>query len=367
VSSPRKLKPAVVVAIASIVAVSYTGVSGVQAGSTVAQRTLPKLQEGAKVRVRLTKPCVSSIPGTGDQEQLLSTLGAVQQYIKPELGPSQGTRALDQDQANPSSQFGSSGMGWLDGTTVVFLEAVGDAATLQGHADALTALVPRPDRVVVCQTALSEARLREIVDTMWLTYGNGTEPRFYGATKAPDGRALIQLRADGEDLARTLQTKFDNDAIFTLGHLLWPSKQFVDGFRPRKCGEVPQNTGGKFSVYLRKPIRLKSGTATLFAGTVKNNGKVSVEFPRYEAYITKRGSRTIVASHAQDIAYTLESRAIARGQTTPTSVMVATDSCDPSVGYALPPGTYDVYFVDAFGTDAGGRSVSGPLTVRVTK
>jgi hypothetical protein len=275
VSSPRKLKPAVVVAVASIVAVSYTGVSGVQAGSTVAQRTLPKLQEGAKVRVRLTKPCVSSIPGTGDQEQLLSTLGAVQQYIKPELGPSQGTRALDQDQANPSSQFGSSGMGWLDGTTVVFLEAVGDAATLQGHADALTALVPRPDRVVVCQTALSEARLRE--------------------------------------------------------------------------------------------IRLKSGTATLFAGTVKNNGKVSVEFPRYEAYITKRGSRTIVASHAQDIAYTLESRAIARGQTTPTSVMVATDSCDPSVGYALPPGTYDVYFVDALGTDAGGRSVSGPLTVRVTK
>ena len=45
------------------------------------------------------------------QDVLLPTLGAVQTYAKPQLGPSPGTRAVAEDLANLSEKFGNTGMG----------------------------------------------------------------------------------------------------------------------------------------------------------------------------------------------------------------------------------------------------------------
>jgi hypothetical protein len=351
--------------VASSVFVGATVLPGASAEDSPASSTPAG---SPRVRVRLSIPCVANTPPPGalqEQEKLLATLGVVQQYIKPELGPSQGTRNVTEDRANPSSQFGSSGMGWVDGVTVVFVEAVGDVATLQKHADALTALVPRPERVVVCQTALSEARLREIVDSMWQSLGNGSEPRFYGATRAPDGRALIQLRSDGEELARQFSAKYGDDVVITLGHLLWPSKSYIGGVRPTECGVVPPNTGTTFTYKPAKQITLKSGSAQQVPIAVTNTKSASVELPKFKAYITKKGSRQVVATHAQQIFYTLELSWIAKRQTITTKPIIGTDSCEQT-GYALRPGSYDLYLVDVFGTDAKGRAVSRPIPVRIT-
>lgn len=79
--------------------------------------TLPPLDPAARVAVadtcpgqigQLTKEQFDTLAAT--QDQLLATLGAVQTYAKPELGPSLGTRLATGDMADPSTQFGTIGM-----------------------------------------------------------------------------------------------------------------------------------------------------------------------------------------------------------------------------------------------------------------
>ena len=118
--------------------------------------TLPPLDPAARVTVvdicpgndnNLTPEQFATMAGT--QDALLPTLGAVQTYAKPQLGPSPGTRAIAEDLANLSDQFGNTGMGGPWDRRMVYIEAIGTIQDRQRHADALTALVPRPDRVVV--------------------------------------------------------------------------------------------------------------------------------------------------------------------------------------------------------------------------
>ena len=151
--------------------------------------TLAPLDPAARVTVvdtcpgspgQLTRDQFNTMAAT--QDQLLATLGAVQTYTKPQLGPSQGTRAIAQDLANPSTEFGTIGMGGPWNQRVVYIEVTGTSQIRQRHADALNKVVPRPDRVVVCPTALGEARRAEITNALYARFRTGavTDPRFYG-------------------------------------------------------------------------------------------------------------------------------------------------------------------------------------------
>jgi hypothetical protein len=195
---------------------------------TPAAGALPPLPPGAKVRV--VAPCPWNPPPNAQLSQqnlLLPTLGAAQEYVKPQLGPSQGTRAVAQDQANLSTEFGSLGMGWFDGVTVVIVEAVGDQAKLESHADALTKKVPRPDRLIVCPTAVSEARRAEITDDLNRRFllAHVVEARFYGLSKAIDGKVLVRLRSDATPLAERLYGQYGDDISITLGLVYGPRKR----------------------------------------------------------------------------------------------------------------------------------------------
>ncbi len=251
--------------------------------------------------VRVVNPCPTSTQNvTGSQDELLPTLGAVQQYMKPELGPSPGTRLESQDRANPSSKFGSAGMVGLNGVWVVFLQAVGDDATLAAHAAALTALVPKPDRTIVCRVAISEARYRQIAETLASRYhavGSRNE-LVYGFDRTSDGRVLVRLSPSAEEIAKALTSEFADDIAVTLGHLSWPSKTLPDGKVPYLCLPAPNNSNGSLRVRLPARVSLKQGVVGKIWATAKNAAAVPDETPRFISIITRVGSRTPVAADA---------------------------------------------------------------------
>jgi hypothetical protein len=322
---------------------------------------------GAGSLVRVVNPCPVIGPGlVGNQDELLPTLGAVQQYMKPELGPSSGTRIQSVDQANPSSQFGSAGMAGLDGEWVVFVQAAGDDDTLAAHAAALRDLVPQPGRTVVCRVAVSEARARDLVDSISKRFASpSVAAQLYGVSQTSDGRVLVRLAPAAELLASSLKAEFGNEIAITVGHLVWPSKTWPDGRVNNFCQAVPQNSNRSVRVRTPKRVSMKQGTSEKLEVTANNVGASSVEMPRLVAVITQVDSRLPVATDARAIGYAAISVPIEPGQTLTLDVEMFTDSCDPSLGYSLPPGNYQMYLLDAIGRPDS-QAVAGPIRLTIT-
>jgi hypothetical protein len=317
--------------------------------------------------VRVVDPCPTGGQGAeGSQDEMLPTLGVVQEYMKPELGPSSGTRVVGQDRANLSSRFGSAGMAALDRKWVVFLQAVGDDAVLAAHAAALTKLVPKPDRTVVCRVALSEARFEELRRLIGLRIAGSPAGLVYGIDRTADGRILVRLSPRGEALAQSLAAEFGNEIAINLGHLAWPSQTLRDGKIPYGCEPVPQNANQSLKIRTPKRLSMQQGAATKFQVTAKNAAAVPEEMPRLVARVSKVGSRLPVSADARGFAFTLASVSIQPGKSMVLTAEVFTDSCDPKVGYSLPPGKYHVFLVDALGRPES-RVVSGPIPLTITK
>jgi hypothetical protein len=279
------------------------------------------------------------------QDELLASLGAVQQYMKPELGPSQGTRLVGQDLANPSSVFGTAGMGGPWDKRVVFVEATGTAADLQRHADALTLLVPRPDRVVVCPTALSEGVRRSIAEELRVTY-SGKDPHFYWAPTLPSGKVGIQLRSDGETLAKELAKKYGESVEIWLGHFRWPDRNVGALSSKETCvGAVP-TTLPKLNWKLPKTIRVRSGESFVLPYQLRSPN-VAVQVPHFRVVITDLAGSRVVASSARELAYTMGIDFLKAKLWRKFQVGGGTDSCDAALGWKLPPGSYLAFIVPA--------------------
>jgi hypothetical protein len=324
--------------------------------------TLPPLQADARVEVVATCPSIGGQLNESEfnfmaatQDLLLPSLAAVQTYAKPELGVSNGTRPIDADLANPSGKFGIIGMTGLWDFRVVFIEAVGTPTMLQQHADALTKLVPRPDRVVVCPTAVSESRRNEISNALFTAQPRN--PYFYAISSftPTGGKVGIQLRSDGEAFARELQQKYGSDIVLTLGNFSWPDpKNPGPGDRlTKRCGVVPTSASDRKIRWTlpKQTLRATPGGAFEVSAQIRSAGKTFVEVTPFRVAVTKPGTKQIVANWAAQVAYTLERR-ITGPKIERLSITGGTDSCDSSTGWALPPGEYDVYI-----TSVPGRSI----------
>jgi len=340
--------------------------------------TLAPLDPAARVTV------VAACPGTpgqlthdqfntmaATQDQLLPTLGAVQTYAKPQLGPSQGTRAIAEDLANPSTEFGTIGMGGPWNKRVVYIEVTGTAQDRQRHANALTKVVPRPDRVVVCPTALGEARRAEITNALYARFRTGavTDPRFYGTQgfTPTDGRVAVQLRSDATALATELQATYGTDIMITLGNFSWsnPANPGPGSDLAERCGNVPANKSPRVDWSLPKGVAVRSGETFDLTIKVRNPAKQSIEFTHLKAVIAARGSRRIVANRAQIVSYTANMMFLQPGEWTTLRISGGTDSCDAAAGWALRPGRYQIVLTTPFPTTAGQfTSPAISLTVR---
>jgi hypothetical protein len=339
--------------------------------------TLPPPKPDARVQVVASCPTISGEQLTNAQGQqmaamsdlLLPSLAAVQTYAKPELGQSNGTRAITDDLANPSSKFGIIGMGGPWNARVVFLQAVGTPTELQAHANALTLLVPRPDRVVVCSVAISEQRRNEITDALWSRQRSNRDPQFYSADsfERPDGRVVVHLRSDAEALARELQQTYGTDIVTTLGNFSWPDPA-NPGPGPlfaSTCGSVPESVGPKLRWSLPTSIRVAAGASFDVKAQVRTVSKTDVQITAFRAVLTNPGSRKIVATNAQGLFYTQQVR-FARPSFSSVGARGGTDSCDASTGWKLPPGKYTAYIVSVDRLPSGHTFTSPPIPVTVT-
>ncbi len=282
------------------------------------------------------------------QDVLLPTLGAVQTYAKPQLGPSPGTRAIAEDLANLSDQFGFTGMGGPWDHRMVYIEAIGTIQDRQRHADALTTLVPRPDRVVVCPTALSESRRAKLTKAISdrFPFNGDRNPRFYGTESFTPtyGRVAVHLRSDATALAAELQSQYGNDIMLTLGNFSWPDPN-DPGPGPRlaaRCGDVPLNTAAR------------------------NPTKQWMPFNSMRAVVTTLSSRHVVAIGAQQIAYALSVEFLLPRKWTQRHAYGGSDSCDVTTGWALPPGHYRVYLTSVFPDSGSGLITSPAIPLTVT-
>jgi hypothetical protein len=303
------------------------------------------------------------------QNELLPTLGAVQEYIKPALGPSSGTRNLDEDRANPSSAFGRVGFGLLDGMWVVILEAVGDDGVLATHAAALSVRVPEPDRVVVCRTAISEARFREINDllTSRLIVDGRFDERFHGLDRMNDGRVRVNLTVGAVQLAQSLTGEFGGDIAITLGHLLWPSQRLPDGLSPYYCrSNISRSRNTSLRWKVRSRVSVRQNTVGSISVKATNKSRSSVDTPRVISLVTRVGSRLPIATDSRNLVYLDEANEFPRGKSLSLSVEVFTDSCDPNLGYSLPAGKYHLFLVDVAARPEA-QSVVGPIPLTITK
>jgi hypothetical protein len=291
----------------------------------------------------------------GSHGELMSSLGAVQQYIKPELGPSQGTRLAGVDLANPSSVFGSVGIGGPWNQQTVYVEATGSPADLQRHADALTLLVPRPDRVVVCPTALSEGARRAIADDLRITY-SGKDPHFYWAPILPSGKVGVQLRSDGEALATQLSQKYGERIEIWLGHFRWPDRNAgaastadaagAAAVVKQTCSAPVPTTLPKLQWRLPKTLSVRSGESFVVPYQFRSP-KVRVEVPPFRVVITDLSGKRVVAASSRQSRYTLSIDSLQPNVWRDREVSGATDSCDPAAGWKLPPGSYLAVIVAA--------------------
>jgi hypothetical protein len=316
--------------------------------------------------VRIVDACPPPGESIGDveahsreQDALLPTLAAVQTYIKPELGASSGTRNVSDDSANPSTSFGAAGMAVVDGTVVVFVEAVGGREKLEEHAAALTQLVPQPDRVVICGVRLSEERGKYIQETLLFRYviPNVTDERFYFADRDADV-VTVRPRSDGEPLAELISDEFGDEVTIRVGNFMWPSATITD--TPELCrpDALTIGTGLAGTWELPEKLTITSGAGELITGTFTR--KEPGETPRPKAVITGLDSMTPLAIDAAAV-FEYESAEL---RTTPEiRARVATDSCDPTLGYKLPPGQYRVFLVDRNPQRTPVISPAIPLTV----
>jgi hypothetical protein len=325
-----------------------------QMGQAPAAVTLPPKPVNAAVAV------ADKCPGNGGANQLtneqfnamaashaelMSSLGAVQQYMKPELGPSQGTRLAGVDLANPSSVFGNVGIGGAWNQQMVYVEATGSQAELQRHADALTLLVPRPDRVVVCPTALSEGARRTIADELRITY-SGKDPHFYWAPILPSGKVGVQLRSDGEALAAQLSQKYGESIEIWLGHFRWPDRNAGDMLAKQTCSAPLPTTFAKPNWKLPKTIRVRSGESFVVPYQFRSP-KERVEVPHFRVVITDLSGKKVVAASSRQSGYTMSIDSLQANVWRDSKVSGATDSCDSAVGWKLPPGSYLALIVAA--------------------
>jgi hypothetical protein len=343
--------------------------------------TLPPLDPAARVTV------VSACPGlvgqllpeqfnayVALQDQLMATLATVQTYAKPQLGPSNGTRAIEEDLANLSKEFGRIGIGGPWNSPTVFIEVVGSSSDHQRHADALTTAMrntsSRPDRTVVCPIITSEARRSSIANALRSRFA-GTDPaaqQFYGTSITSEGRVGVQLRSDATALATELSRSYGDDIAISLGNFSWPDPGAPgpSADLAMRCSDVPTNQPAANARDVRwtglKALSVPSGKSFNVTVKVTNMTKKALEFDHLRAVVTRAGNQQVVAT-ARTLRYTANIVMLTPGVTTVT-VAAGTDSCDASTGWALPPGKYSLYLTSARSSSKVFTSPPIPLTVR---
>jgi hypothetical protein len=237
------------------------------------------------------------------------------------------------------------------------------------HCAALRDLLTYPDEFELVLAPVTEAELYAIQDEVVAMAGEYMQ----GAGSSSDSVG-VSLRADGEAVAAEIAAKYGDLVTITVGALSYPDRT-TGGLSLCRDLVPPPPTAPTSLVATLKPIEspVSSGRDFDAVVTVTNTGADVVSFESgspLTALVYLPGTDEVVGIYTGGIAGVGVGADLGPGESIDIDVVGGTASCDPDLGYALPPGNYEVRVaVDQYEYPDGGFGLHAilseptPLTV----
>jgi hypothetical protein len=237
-----------------------------------------------------------------------------------------------------------SGTPWLDHSTTPSRAVIGFTAHVAEHRAALNALAADPGRLLVCQIRHSAAEVSTTAAQIQALLSSSDVVR--GITVGADDTVNIQLRADQQPLADELIARYGDLIAIRLGQLAYPDP--ASDTSPPSCPTLPDGPTDSHGLRatLSPPGQIASGADGRGTVTITNTGNAPQQLQTGSplvAMLTRPGSPEVVGVYDAPVAGVGFGPTVAPGESVTVAYLVGTSSCDPSLGNALPPGTYDIH------------------------
>lgn len=216
---------------------------------------------------------------------------------------------------------------------------IGFTGHIQEHCAALRAMLEFPAEFQIVRLPKTATELLQVQQAIVALAG----PHLRSAGSGPE-TIDVQLRADGVSIAEQIHATYGELVKIQVGFLPYPDRTSADIDCSAILKDIVTDTP------LRATARLETArvvTGADFGGTVTvtNGGADVVEFESGDpmtAVIYRRGTDQVVGAYEGGIGGVGTGGTLQPGGTLDIGVLGGTASCDPSLGYALPPGLYDV-------------------------
>lgn len=219
---------------------------------------------------------------------------------------------------------------------------IGFTDELAEHCAALRGLLEFPDEFQLISSEVTEARLLEIQQEVNVAAGE-----FFVSSGVGAGPPVsLALRADGEEVAAELLEQYGDLVTITVGLLPYP-----DLLQPGtvSCAAMIPPPPSQPTPLMAEmlPIEAPVPSGADFEATVRvtNTGQETITFESGQpmiGFVYRPGEETPIAVYVGDVAGTGVGAELAPGDVIDIEVLGGTASCDPALGYRLPPGRYEV-------------------------
>jgi hypothetical protein len=216
---------------------------------------------------------------------------------------------------------------------------IGFTAHVEEHCAALRALLDYPDEFEIIQQPVTEARLDEIMGEIIDMVGQTFQSVGRGA-----GVIHVNLRADGEGVAAEVVAAYGDLAEITVGMLPYPDRFASPPLCGPEPGELTSDAPLTAAAELDADV-VASGADFRGKVTITNGGDVDFDFmsgPTQTAVVYLPGADTPSGFFTGGMDAIGFGATLAPGESVTLDVVGGTASCDPALGYALPPGPYEV-------------------------
>ncbi|MAT05437.1 MAG: hypothetical protein CL424_10395 [Acidimicrobiaceae bacterium] len=282
---------------------------------------------GSIVAAEVSEPCPTSAEfERGDGSEQIAEASR----LEPMLG-----QVLAYGSDHPDV-FGSYGLVWHGvGDASVFASFTGD---LDPYRDALESAVEFPDELIVCQVPIS-GRDAQALETTLVAELSG---RFLSIGRGSSGFVDVAVRADEIDLARELKERYGDAINLRVGALAYPIESAED-----VCTGPPAERnlhGLMIEVVAPSESVVPDDWSSLgLTVTLTNVGSEPIQFSSGAARGVVLGDdRTVVNADVLEQPAVEEWIDLEPGASTGLPLTVSAASCNPELGYRLPPGEYDV-------------------------
>jgi pimeloyl-ACP methyl ester carboxylesterase len=227
---------------------------------------------------------------------------------------------------------------------------VGFTDQLDEHRANLADLVPIHDELIVCRGALTDLEARELQAELGERYGDRLSS--LGISR---GRLTMTVRSSEEALAAELRERYGEQLELSIGLFPYPMPEPPP---PSQCESMPPAaTSLDVDARVERVDPLTTTTpdppSAEIVLTNTGNEPAHLEFGAAPpALLARPGESTAVNAFELGVPAILQTIDLAPGASERLTVGVGLASCDPTAGYRVPPGDYQlIVLIDDVATD----------------